>query len=231
MKNTTIFCLAAALTVSVFGAACQQPATPNSALSNANAASGTPANSNSMDHSGHDMSNMQGHDMHSMGPIKSAPNAASQPYDLQFIDSMIHHHEGAIMMSEMAIGRTERPELKAFSQKIIDDQKKEIDEMKEWREKWYAGKPSALNMEMPGMQMGKMMDDSHTKEMQAMQGKDFDVHFIDMMTPHHEGAVKMAQEALNKAEHAEIKSLAEQIIKEQQAEIKQMQNWKNEWSK
>jgi uncharacterized protein (DUF305 family) len=103
--------------------------------------------------------------------------------------------------------------------------------MKEWREKWYAGKPSALNMEMPGMQMGKMMDDSHTKEMQAMRGKDFDVHFIDMMTPHHEGAVKMAQEALNKAEHAEIKSLAEQIIKEQQAEIKQMQNWKNEWSK
>jgi uncharacterized protein (DUF305 family) len=51
------------------------------------------------------------------------------------------------------------------------------------------------------------------------------------MIPHHEGAVKMSRELLAKGEHAELKSLAEQIIKAQEAEIKQMQAWKAEWSK
>ena len=50
---------------------------------------------------GHDMSNMSNHDMSTMNqamPV-SAPGAAQQPYDLQFIDTMIVHHEGAIKMS------------------------------------------------------------------------------------------------------------------------------------
>ena len=55
--------------------------------------------------------------------------------------------------------------------------------------------------------------------------------FLDMMTPHHAGAVVMAKEALTKAEHPEIKTLANQIIKSQEAEIKQMAVWKAAWSK
>jgi uncharacterized protein (DUF305 family) len=43
--------------------------------------------------------------------------------------------------------------------------------------------------------------------------------------------VKMARELLKRGEHAELKALAEQIIKEQEAEINQMQAWKAEWSK
>ena len=52
-----------------------------------------------------------------------------------------------------------------------------------------------------------------------------------MVTPHHAGAVTMAKEALMKAEHPEIKTLANQIIKAQEAEIKMMNEWKKRWSK
>ena len=76
------------------------------------------------------------------------------------------------------------------------------------------------------MMMGEGM-----KKMEAMSGKDFDVHFLDMMTPHHAGATTMAKEALTKAENAELKTLANNIIKEQEAEITQMKVWKSEWSK
>jgi uncharacterized protein (DUF305 family) len=41
----------------------------------------------------------------------------------------------------------------------------------------------------------------------------------------------MAKEAQGKAEHAEIKTLAGQIIKAQEAEIKMMSDWKAKWSK
>ena len=135
-------------------------------------------------------------------------------------------------MAEMALKKSSNDELKKFAQKIIDDQKKEIAQMKDWRGKWYAGKPGAMNMEMSGMMDSmKMMMGDGMKKMEAATGKEFDVQFLDMMSAHHAGAVTMANEALTKAEHPEIKTLANQIIKAQEAEIKMMADWKAKWSK
>ncbi len=198
------------------------------AASNANSM----GNMNGMNHNSmmtganHDMSSMNHSDM------KSSPNAASQPYDLQFIDTMTHHHQGAIDMAKMALTKSNNGELKKFAQKIIDDQNKEIAQMKDWREKWYAGKPMAMNMEMPGMNEGmKMMMGEGMKKFESATGKEFDLMFLDMMTPHHAGATMMAKEALAKAEHPEIKTLSQNIIREQEKEIKQMADWKAKWSK
>ena len=167
-----------------------------------------------------------------MSTMKSDPNAASAPYDLQFIDTMSVHHQGAVEMAGMALKKSQNAELKTFAQKIIDDQQKEIAQMKAWREKWYAGKAPAKNMEMSGMMDSmKIMARDRMKMMEAMNGKDFDIHFLDMMTPHHTGAVTMAKEALTKAEQPELKTLANQIIKSQEAEIKMMADWKAKWSK
>ena len=210
------------------GTACQPGAnmTVNSGMNNRNAANvNMPVN----------MSNMPmnaNSDMGGMMDMKSSPNAASQPYDLQFIDTMTHHHQGAVDMAKTALAKTSNEELKKFAQKIIDDQSKEIGQMKDWRDKWFAGKPMAMNMAMPGMMDSmKMMSGDGMKKMEAMGGKEFDTMFLDMMTPHHAGAITMAKEALTRAEHAEIKTLANQIIKAQEAEIKQMADWKSKWSK
>jgi uncharacterized protein (DUF305 family) len=230
LKTKILFGGLLALTIAL-AAACQTEVNVNTNTA-VDPHAGHSMNQNAAPAGNHDMSDMK-HDMSNMGPMVSAPGAADQPYDLQFIDSMVHHHEGAVMMSKMALEKTENTELRPFLQKIIDDQDKEIARMKEWRDKWYSGKPSALNMEMPGMKMGseKMGMSSHEKEMQAMAGKDFDLHFIDMMIPHHEGAIVMAKDALQKAEHAEIKTLSNEVIREQEAEIKQMRDWKEKWSK
>jgi len=82
-------------------------------------------------------------------------------------------------------------------------------------------------MEMPGM-LDSMKGMDMTK-MNAATGNEFDLMFIDMMTPHHVGAVVMAKEALTKAEHAEIKRLAQAIIAAQEKEIAQMGKWKGSW--
>lgn len=202
----------------------------NTAVVSSNANSMT--NMNGMNHNS--MMSNANHDMSAMhhSDMKSSPNAASQPYDLQFIDTMTHHHQGALDMAKMALTKSNNAELKTFAQKIIDDQNKEISQMKDWREKWYAGKPQAMNMEMPGMMDSmKMMSGDGMKKFEAATGKEFDLMFLDMMTPHHQGAITMAKEALMKAEHAEIKTMANQIIKAQEAEIKQMADWKTKWSK
>ena len=47
----------------------------------------------------------------------------------------------------------------------------------------------------------------------------FDRQFIDMMVPHHQGAVAMARIALTRAQHPQIKRLAQSIVAAQQREI------------
>ncbi len=59
--------------------------------------------------------------------------------------------------------------------------------------------------------------------------KYYDLRFINAMIPHHEGAVKMGKDALQKAQHKEIKTLAESIISSQEKEIAQMRAWRKNW--
>jgi uncharacterized protein (DUF305 family) len=58
---------------------------------------------------------------------------------------------------------------------------------------------------------------------------EFDQLFIDMMVPHHQGAVEMALVAQARAEHQEIKDMAQAILRGQSAEIDQMRAWRLAW--
>ena len=224
------FILTITLSVAAIAFAACQPA------SNANMRNNTALNSadnmNGMNHNSMPMNGNitnQNSMMSNQSIMRSSPDAASQPFDLQFIDTMTAHHGGAIDMAKMAVEKTQNAQLKAFAQKIISDQNKENEQMKDWREKWFKDKPAATNMEMPGMM--DAMKNMGTNKMKAASGKDFDLMFLEMMTSHHAGAVSMAKDALKKAEKAEIKTLAQNIIKAQEEEIKKMQAWKTAWSK
>ncbi len=62
-----------------------------------------------------------------------------------------------------------------------------------------------------------------------MMGQQADRHFITMMIPHHEGAVKMADLALKLSKRPEIRKLAESIKRDQTREIDQMRAWYKQW--
>jgi uncharacterized protein (DUF305 family)/uncharacterized cupredoxin-like copper-binding protein len=85
--------------------------------------------------------------------------------------------------------------------------------------------PSA-DMPQAGMMMGTPAMGG--RDMAGMMGQ-FDLMFIDMMTPHHASAVTMAEVAQTRAEHPELRTLAEQIIASQRAEIAQMEAWRDQW--
>ncbi|MEU7001137.1 DUF305 domain-containing protein [Nonomuraea sp. NPDC046570] len=60
---------------------------------------------------------------------------------------------------------------------------------------------------------------------------DADVMFAQMMIPHHEQAVEMADLAATRAADPEVKELAEKIKEAQDPEIATMESWLREWGK
>jgi uncharacterized protein (DUF305 family) len=92
--------------------------------------------------------------------------------------------------------------------------------------------------EMHMMSNGEMMDGfmgmeemmgNMTMELSGKTGNEFDRAFIEEMIVHHEGAVEMAEMALENAERAEIKTMANAIISAQTTEINQMKGWLQDW--
>jgi uncharacterized protein (DUF305 family) len=150
-----------------------------------------------------------------------------KPFDLQFIDQMIPHHEGALMSSEHMISNSKRLEMRQLYENIQKSQSEQIEQMQEWRKEWYPaddGQPSEMmGEEQTDSMMGNGMMDGSMQEM--MGGNALDTMFLKMMIPHHQMAVDMADEALSKAEHPELRDLAREIRDEQSSEIKLMQGY------
>ena len=152
--------------------------------------------------------------------MQGSPQAKEQPFDIQFLDTMARHHKMGIEMMQMAVNKAQNQDVKGEAQKMIDDQKKEIPELKSMRNEVKANAPEAVNMDMPGMEP---MD--HSKLEQAT-GAEFDRMFLDMTIKHHQGAVEMADAALEKAQNADVKTKAQAIHDKQKAEISKLEKMK-----
>jgi uncharacterized protein (DUF305 family) len=159
---------------------------------------------------------------------------ADANYDLRFIDGMILHHEGAVVMAEEAQRKSNRSEIKKLAADIIKAQREEIAKMKVWRTAWYSN--AAPTPQGYSSAMGHMMPMSQEQLNSMMMSGDlgaadnqFDLRFLKAMIPHHEGALVMAKDALAKSQRSEIKQLSEAILSSQTGEINQMKQWRKDW--
>ena len=83
-------------------------------------------------------------------------------------------------------------------------------------------------MRMMGFGLNNNNNYTNNSGKNTMMGN-IDRHFIEQMIPHHEDAITMADIAMQKAKHLEIKTLATNIKKAQSAEISKMQDWYKNW--
>lgn len=190
----------------------------------------SPVTSNTNSMQGMDHGNMSGMN-HSMA-MDLGP--ADAEYDLRFIDAMTPHHEGAVVMAKEALQKSKRPEIKKLAADIIKAQDKEIAQLRQWRTAWYPKAPSTPMAWHKEMNHSMAMSEEQIKAMRmdvdlGPADADFDKRFIDAMIPHHEGAVVMAKEALQKSKRPEIQKLAQDIIGSQKNEIDQMKQWRKAW--
>ena len=68
-------------------------------------------------------------------------------------------------------------------------------------------------------------NDKMHKDMMIKYTGNADVDFVRGMIPHHQGAIDMAKVVIANGKDPEIRKLAEGVVKAQEAEIKEMQDW------
>ncbi|MCJ2541654.1 DUF305 domain-containing protein [Thermostichus vulcanus] len=172
------------------------------------------------------------HSVHAAHSMSLGP--ADESFDLRFIDAMIPHHEGAVIMAKEALEKSQRPEIRQLAEAILAAQSEEIEQMQAWRLSWYPEAPRYPLMwhEEMGHMMAMTPETLSDMRMDSDLGSaddQFDLRFMEAMILHHEGAVIMAEEALQKSQRPEILQLAEAILASQQAEIDQMRAWQQQW--
>lgn len=87
---------------------------------------------------------------------------------------------------------------------------------------------------MGGMDMGSSASTTtqmtgHSSSMGTMSMQLDEQSFLEQMVPHHQSAVAMAEIALKKAQHPEVRNLARDIVDSQDAEIATMEGWYRKW--
>jgi uncharacterized protein (DUF305 family) len=155
--------------------------------------------------------------MGSTGPMGHMSHA-SVDSEHAFLVEMIAHHEEAIdAAGELA--RSERPEMQAFGERIIESQSAQVEQMRAWLDEWYADRPDDVDY------------DPMMRDLTGLSGDELDEAFLSDMIGHHMGAVMMSQQLLVRdlADHPAVDRLAVDIREEQSREIAMMRRWLRDW--
>ena len=184
----------------------------------------------------------------SASPSATSSDATHNDADVTFAQGMIPHHQQAIEMSDMLLGKQGiDPEVISLADEIKNAQGPEIEQMQGWLQEWGASSSPAPAPatstampghdmpahQMPGRDMGKMpgmggsghgmMSEADMAALQNAQGADASRLFLTQMIAHHKGAIMMAQQEIDNGQFPAAVEMARNIVSSQQAEIDTMQ--------
>jgi uncharacterized protein (DUF305 family) len=149
-----------------------------------------------------------------------APDKAVALFEGGFLLHMIDHHAMAVEMGEMCIEKAVHEDLQNLCEEISKTQGVEIETMQDWLEDWYGVRyePQLTPSEMHQME-----------HLTSLSGSKFEITLMRELVLHHTIAIQNAERCVDRAHHGDLRTLCEEIIKTQQAEIEQLQTWLCEW--
>lgn len=121
---------------------------------------------------------------------------ADRTFDLRYINAMIAHHRGAILLAEQLGKNTARPEMQALAQNILVDEPKAIAELYSWKKEWYGDTKSVRDPVVANL---------------GPADEKFDLRFLNAIIVHHEAGVLMTQETRQKSSRVEILNNADAV--------------------
>jgi uncharacterized protein (DUF305 family) len=140
---------------------------------------------------------------------------------------MALHHSQAVNMAQLVYDRGQNPALHAIALDIMLTQQDQIGQMGGWLDIWGVSKVGVtlpmiwMDMATEGLMPG-MATDEQLEALRASSGSGADSLFIQLMIPHHQGGIHMAEAILERTNIPAVETLAQSILRSQQIEIDEM---------
>ncbi len=144
---------------------------------------------------------------HSAQETQQQLKALTADANLDFLAQMTPHHKMAMMMADEALNKASNPKTKDFARLIKQQQAPEIQQLKSWQQQWYPQNPFSQSAAPP-----------HAHAI-SLTGPDYDKQWTREMIRHHQDALTLSRQAINRNSRPEIKKLAQQILSTQTQEI------------
>jgi len=146
-----------------------------------------------------------------------------------FARDMSVHHAQAVEMAEIVRDKTESDEVRLMAADMALTQQGQIGQMQGWLGAWglpATGEQPAMSWmghptegRMPGMASPEQIE-----RLQTASPAEADKMFFQLMIPHHQAAVPMAEAAIKQTDQPEVENLAGAVVATQKGEIQLMKN-------
>lgn len=141
---------------------------------------------------------------------------------INFIETMIPHHQAAIYMCENLLKYTEYDPLINIARNIIVTQTKGIEQMKEISMSTYGYLNSKCDVKHYEKSYFCITKNMICKMKESLRSNNINLNFVSEMIPHHEGAILMCENLLKYCIDPRLKIVAENIIEEQTNGVKDL---------
>ena len=139
---------------------------------------------------------------------------ADKYVDERYIDAMISHHRGAMLLAQQVKDKSQRQEIKELAAMILEAEPKAIDELYAWKKEWYKNTNKVKDPNVANL---------------GTYDEKLDLRFLNAMIAHHDDGIKMTKEIRIKSTRNEILNNADATEKFFVDTKKTFQDWRMTW--
>ncbi|NTW11583.1 MAG: DUF305 domain-containing protein [Chlorobiaceae bacterium] len=133
--------------------------------------------------------------------------------DLRYLDAMIEHHRGAMLLASQA-SKSRRKEISTLAADILKNEPEAIGELYRWKKKWYEDYRIVQDPNSP--HLGKY-------------DRTFDLRFLNALIAHHENGIRMTREIRLKSSRSEILDNADTVELFLRNGVGMLKDWRKAW--
>ncbi|MEI7689027.1 MAG: DUF305 domain-containing protein [Candidatus Nomurabacteria bacterium] len=133
--------------------------------------------------------------------------------DLRYINAMIAHHRGAILVAKQA-EQSKRPEVQELSKEIQTNEPIAIAELYAWKKAWYGDTKKVADPVVPNL---------------GTYNDTFDLRFLTAVINHHQNGLIMTNEIKSKSTRNEILDNANAVEKFLTDSGAMLKEWRKSW--
>lgn len=138
---------------------------------------------------------------------------ADRLFDLRYLNAMIAHHRGALLLAKQAEEST-RVEIRELAAAIQAGEPKLIAELYAWKKDWYDDERTVCDPVVA--QLGPV-------------NETFDLRFLNALIAHHEAGILMTEETRRKSSRSEVLDNADAVEHFLRTSGEQLKAWRLAW--